>query len=125
MEGIEKNHSGVWVRLENEISEEELGSAQKIVLYRVACEAANNAVRHGGAHELLLRLEKNEESINMLVEDDGSGFQEETSRRPFEGQGMKNMYYLASLLKGRLSISDREGHGVRVLLKLPLGARRI
>ena len=125
MEGIEKNHSGVWVRLENEISEEELGSAQKIVLYRVACEAANNAVRHGGAHELLLRLEKSEESINMLVEDDGSGFQEETSRRPFEGQGMKNMYYLASLLKGRLSISDREGHGVRVLLKLPLGARRI
>ena len=48
--------------------------AQKIALYRVICEAVNNAIKHGQARNIDVRLKLTDNSIELTVEDDGSGF---------------------------------------------------
>src|SRR5260221_469486 len=42
-------------------------------LYRIAQEAISNAVRHGAAREVEIRLQSHEDHISMLIRDDGCG----------------------------------------------------
>ena len=92
--------------------------AQKIALYRVICEAVNNAIKHGQAKNIDVRLKLTDNSIELTVEDDGSGFSKDD--KDFrEGNGLRNMRSIAVLLKGFLSIVQRDKSGVRVRLSLP------
>ena len=42
-------------------------------LFRIAQEAVSNAVKHGGASEVVIRLEVGHENALLLVSDDGPG----------------------------------------------------
>ena len=92
--------------------------AQKIALYRVICESGNNAIKHWQAKNIDVRLKLTDNSIELTVEDDGSGFSKDD--KDFrEGNGLRNMRSIAVLLKGFLSIVQRDKSGVRVRLSLP------
>jgi signal transduction histidine kinase len=55
---------------------DEVGGSQssQLLIYQVAREALNNAVRHSRAHTILLRLWREKETIRLAVADDGIGF---------------------------------------------------
>ena len=100
---------------------EELSAAQKTVLYRVACEAVNNAARHGGAKEIRVEIRAEEEGFVLRVKDDGSGFEE---RRVMSagGKGLRSMKKGAALLGASLRLESGEGRGTEITLTLPVSA---
>lgn len=100
---------------------EELSAAQKTVLYRVACEAVNNAARHGGAKEIRVEIRAEEEGFVLRVKDDGSGFEE---RRVLSagGKGLRSMKKVAALLGASLRLESSEGRGTEITLTLPVSA---
>ena len=92
--------------------------AQKIALYRVACEAVNNAIKHGKSKNINIELKMQSDTVELLIEDDGTGFSRE-DKNFSEGNGLRNMRNIAVLLKGYLSVVYDDKKGVRVKLSLP------
>ena len=54
--------------------EERLTRELKKALYRIVCEAAGNALRHGHCTKLEVRLEISTTKVNLLIRDNGKGF---------------------------------------------------
>lgn len=92
--------------------------AQKIAVYRVSCEAVNNAIRHGNATVVSIMLKVFPNQINLKVEDNGVGFIKKQEGL-YEGNGLKNMKNIAGLLKGRLLLDMERKTGMTVELFLP------
>lgn len=97
---------------------EMLSAAQKIAIYRIACEAANNGIRHGQANQLAVNLSVGENRIMLDITDNGCGFQKIQSE-PLGGHGLKNMYHMAALLRGELNVVSGKEAGTRIQLSLP------
>ncbi|HMP72170.1 MAG TPA: PAS domain S-box protein [Kiritimatiellia bacterium] len=59
-------------------------------LYRIVQEAINNAVKHGGADRVVIRLAQGQQGLVLAVTDNGRGWQEPTGSR--QGMGLKIMF---------------------------------
>lgn len=85
---------------------------------QIAREAVSNAIRHGGASAIMLRLHQSDREICLLVQDNGTGF--DASRRREGGHGLGNMEARAIRVGARTAITSRPGEGTRVVVTLPL-----
>jgi two-component system sensor kinase FixL len=91
-------------------------------LYRIAQEAVTNALRHGQASEIHLRLDQGEAGVVLEVADNGRGIQaiDSLEGRPKPaGMGLRTMKYRASLMGGTLQVTARPEGGVCVLCEIP------
>ncbi len=86
-------------------------------LYRVAQEAVTNAVKHSGAKNILVVLDKSAENVCVSVEDDGKGF---SLRRRNKGLGLHIMRYRANALGGHLKVEKRKRGGTSITCVIPL-----
>ena len=86
-----------------------------IHVYRVLQEALNNATRHSGTKEIWVRLRFREQSLELDVEDHGSGFHSNGKR----GIGLVAMRERAELLNGKLEFLHPHGGGTLVRLSVP------
>jgi signal transduction histidine kinase len=85
-------------------------------VYRVLQEALNNVSRHSGAREAWIRLKFSVHSLELEVEDHGTGFVAEKMQR---GIGLVAMRERAELIGGILVISPRTQGGTLVRLEVP------
>lgn len=93
-----------------------LGGPIAIHLYRIAQEAISNAIRHGSATRIELRMmAEDEKSITLSISDNGKGLPNPASRnnRP-HGMGMTTMAYRARMLGGVLDLRPAIPHGLTV-----------
>jgi signal transduction histidine kinase len=79
-------------------------------------EALNNAVRHSGASELLLRIHWQEHQMLVAIEDNGHGFDPGSAR---QGNGLANMLTRAAEAGGVCRIVSQPGGGCRVEFCVP------
>jgi signal transduction histidine kinase len=91
-------------------------------LYRITQEAIANAVRHGGARHIDIRLTGRGPHGLLVITDDGLGA--EAAAPAQEGLGLRSMRHRAARLGGSLLVGPREGGGWRVSCSFPLRARR-
>jgi signal transduction histidine kinase len=86
-------------------------------IYRIAQEAVSNAIKHGKAKNILIRLETSDQGKILRVIDDGAGFR--LPRDDTKGMGLRIMGYRASLVSGHLDIAAEEGCGTRITCLVP------
>ena len=82
-------------------------------LYRIAQEAANNAVKHGKAARILIELTAPQGKIQLVIRDDGSGF-EPNSKDKDMGMGLQIMRYRANIIGASLDIETGPAHGTQI-----------
>jgi signal transduction histidine kinase len=87
-----------------------------VQVYRVLQEALNNVKRHAGAQEAWVRLQFQDDSISLEVEDHGRGFAPDAGH---QGIGLVGMRERAELVGGTLQVVRREGGGTIVRLVVP------
>ena len=87
-----------------------------IHVYRVLQEALNNVTRHSGAREAWVRLQFMPESLQIEVEDHGSGFELQAVK---QGIGLVAMRERAELLGGTIEFLKPHSGGSLVRLKIP------
>ncbi len=92
----------------------ELTHEVKIVFYRVAQEALNNIAKHAGARQVDLHLECQPGQMNLLIKDDGLGF-EPGSISP-EHLGIAIMRERANSIGAGLKIESQSGQGTTIEL---------
>ena len=90
--------------------------------FRIVQEAITNAVRHGGAGVVDVRVRAGRERLRIRVEDDGRGFDPVDALRRQEGVGLRGMQTRAALLGGWVRVQSAPGGPTRVALDLPLRA---
>ncbi len=81
-------------------------------------EALSNALRHGEARNITLRLHKGDNAVCLLVQDDGRGFDPKAGPAS-GGHGLANMQARAATIGGRLTFTSEPGVGTRIVLTLP------
>jgi signal transduction histidine kinase len=86
-------------------------------LYRVAQEAVTNAVKHSGAKNILISLDRSKTHLCVSVMDDGKGF---TPGKRRKGLGLHMMRYRANALGGELKIERRKTGGMDITCKIPI-----
>jgi signal transduction histidine kinase len=85
-------------------------------IYRVLQEALNNVSRHSGATDAWIHLKFSTDSLELEVEDHGTGFVPQKMQR---GIGLVAMRERAELIGGTLAISPRPQGGTKVRLQIP------
>ncbi|MBK9979517.1 MAG: sensor histidine kinase [Gemmatimonadetes bacterium] len=103
-----------------EDSAHEIGPAVCSVLYRVAQEALNNALRHAHATCVMMRAGVSGRVAGLEVSDDGVGFRTDDADRRRPGMGIFTMRERMALVDGALEIESAPGRGTRVIASVPL-----
>jgi signal transduction histidine kinase len=86
-------------------------------VFRIVQEALTNAVRHAQAAKVTVSV-LNGESLEVIVDDDGVGFDPDRSSRG-RRLGLTSMRERASSLGGRIAITSSPGEGATVRLEVP------
>jgi PAS domain S-box-containing protein len=89
-------------------------------LYHIAQEAVNNAIKHGQARNILIRLGAENGWGTLLIRDDGSGIADD--RATNQGMGLHIMSYRAGMIGGRLEVRPNSARGTSVHCTFPLAA---
>jgi signal transduction histidine kinase len=96
-----------------------LDSAVATHLFRIAQESLTNAVRHGHASRIKLRLAMSKGELRLTIDDNGTGFVRAPAAAS-QGLGMTIMRYRARMVGAELVFKTRAGGGTRVLCKCPI-----
>jgi signal transduction histidine kinase len=91
--------------------------------FRIAQEAVTNVLRHAGASRIGIELALRDPQLELLVEDDGAGFDVAAAQRRAgenAGLGMIGMQERAALMGGRIDWESAPGRGTRVRARIPL-----
>ncbi|MDR3405855.1 MAG: PAS domain S-box protein [Chthoniobacter sp.] len=86
-------------------------------LYRIAQEAVQNALQHGRAKRITVRLREDGGELCLTVTDNGRGVPADVSRVP--GMGLRVMKYRARLIGGQLFVQPRRSGGTKVTCCVP------
>lgn len=74
-------------------------------------EALNNAVKHSGATEIVVRIEFNDPRLSISITDNGHGFD---ASHPPQGNGLRNMQRRMESVGGTASLESTPGAGTTV-----------
>ena len=86
-------------------------------IYRVIQELLSNVMKHAGASEVLIQLNKFENELVLTVEDNGIGFVRESAAA---GMGLKNIYSRMEQFHGKVHIDSGQKNGTSVTIEIEL-----
>ncbi len=104
--------------------DQRLPSHYEVTIFRFIQEALNNVVRHSGATQVRVMLEQSDNTLHILIEDNGSGFAVKeaiASAGTRKNMGLANMrQQIEVLLQGEFGIESTIGRGTRVAATIPV-----
>ena len=108
-----------------EVQEAEVAEPLKIAIFRILQEALNNAAKHSEADTVRISLRRTDESLELVVEDNGRGFDSVPLLNRGEsatGMGLGSMRERTELSGGSFAISSTRGEGTVVQASWPLSS---
>jgi two-component system, NarL family, sensor kinase len=95
----------------------------EIVLFRIAQELMNNAIKHAEATLLQVDLQYSGGLLKMTVSDDGKGFDPDSLLLRDAGQsgnGLKNMKNRVKVIGGNLNFVSSKQYGTRIIIEISI-----
>jgi signal transduction histidine kinase len=101
---------------------EQLDSAKRTVLFRVAQEALTNVARHAQAGRVNVTIEKLADCVCMKIEDDGIAFNVERTLHANGGKrlGLLGMRERLEMVGGKFVVESLPGKGTIVQAQIPI-----
>jgi PAS domain S-box-containing protein len=100
-----------------EVEEDQIPETLKTVIFRVLQESLNNVAKHSGADRVQLSLQQQGNTVKLIVEDNGSGFD---SKKPSpqnaagQGFGLASMRERIELSGGIFTIQSALGQATKI-----------
>ncbi len=108
--------TGLDVQVEVRLGRERLPPEVETTVYRIVQEALTNVLKHADAQHVSVVLTGKNDTLSVVIEDDGKGF-EPTSG--VDRLGLAGMRERVALLDGRLLVDSSPGRGTTLVLELP------
>ena len=89
----------------------------EIQIFRIIQELLANIIKHAEATEVIIQFSIDEKILNIMVEDNGKGFN--LNEIPF-GFGLNNIEKRVEKIGGNFNIDTTPGNGTTVILNIPL-----
>lgn len=103
---------------ESTITDKEIDSELSVALFRILQEALTNVVKHSKASEVKIHLEKTDDTILMVIADNGIGINKNTETRK-DSYGLIGMRERVLILDGNISIDGDQDLGTRIKVTIP------
>ncbi len=85
-------------------------------LYRIIQEATSNAVKHGNASNVIIKMEVDKDKLVLSIEDDGTGFPSDWDQG--KGLGVRIMQFRSNLIGANLRILESDLGGAAIIITL-------
>ncbi|WP_413364880.1 sensor histidine kinase [Lysinibacillus sp. 3P01SB] len=108
---------GIHIYFQSFGKEKRIPSEHEVAIFRLVQECVTNALKHGKPKEINVKLEWLKNGINIVVKDDGAGFEKETVKE--QSFGLIGMRERVDLLEGQMHIRSHVGQGTLVIFKIP------
>lgn len=97
----------------------EIDSDKSIAVYRIVQESLTNVARHAKATEVDISISKQDNFLNVSIEDNGKGIERTQlgDAKSFGIIGMKERAYISG---GTLLIASEPGKGTKIDLSMPI-----
>ena len=92
-------------------------------LYRITQEVLWNVAKHAGAGRVAVALNRTTDAIELVIADDGKGFDLAAARGRCAGLGLVSVDERVRLLQGQVHIDTQPGGGTRVHVRIPMPRR--
>ena len=116
----EEKH-GLRVHIQTQPDAEPGSEDMKVLLFQVVRELLFNTVKHAGVREAQVELTRREDQLQIVVADEGAGFELRGLRQKPEGSfGLFSIRERLRLLGAEMSIDTGVDRGTRVTLVAPL-----
>jgi len=89
----------------------------EIGLYRIAQELINNTIKHAKSTEVGVQLFQNKQSLVLVIEDNGAGFQVNQEKT---GHGLTNIKFRTKAIGGIVNWETSPGEGTIATIRVPL-----
>jgi PAS domain S-box-containing protein len=89
-------------------------------LFRIAQEAVSNAIKHGKATRILIRLKERRGNVSVIVADNGSGLPDDILKS--NGMGLRIMQSRAGMIGGKVVVENNRDKGARVVCSVSFKA---
>ncbi len=98
--------------------DERLDQSIELGVYRMVQEVFSNILKHAKATRVTVQLNHVEGSLNVTIEDDGTGFNVEEKRKS-GGMGLQNLEKRAAQLNGIYTVDSHPGKGTISIIEIP------
>ncbi len=128
---IEKNfedRTGISLEIKNEVPHLDLTAEQEDQIFHIIQESLANIAKHSMARHAVVSIVELNDMLEFSIEDDGLGLQDPSVATivtaaheliPSTHIGLDIMRGRAQKLGGHIEVSENEGGGTRVYLKIP------
>jgi ligand-binding sensor domain-containing protein/signal transduction histidine kinase len=96
-------------------SDEKINPELKRNLYLIYKEALNNIIKHSSAKNVIIRLDKKDQKLILLIHDDGKGFDPLAAN---EGNGLRNIRSRSQQMSANLKMISSPGKGTEIKLEI-------
>ncbi len=115
-----ESRNNITVKYTYNIEGDKLNRKVNTYIFRMVQEGMNNIVKHAKATNINIELLNKDCNINLLIEDNGIGFNIEERISTPNTNGIYNMRERANLLSGKLEITSKQGIGTRITAVIPI-----
>lgn len=115
-------HSNMQVNFTAHGFEGRIEETTEMSIYRIILELINNIVKHAAAKKITIQLIKYPAYINLMIEDDGQGFDYQKTLEEKKGIGLGNIASRVEYLNGTLEVDSVTGKGTTVIIEIPYTA---
>ena len=91
----------------------------ELTIYRTILELIHNTMKHAKASKISIRIYIAKDTLNLLYEDNGIGFQIEEKMNGSPGMGLKNIRNRVVSLEGNVVFDSRTDEGMKASIIIP------
>ena len=86
-------------------------------MFRIIQELLTNIIKHSAATEAIVQFSEHENTLNIVVEDNGKGFDTNATKT---GIGLINIEKRIEKIDGEFVIDSSKGNGTTIILNIPI-----
>ncbi len=99
---------------------ERMENSMELSIFRMVQELVANTIKHAEASKVNIQLTQHEDNLNIIVEDNGKGFDRSKLDKDRRGMGLTNIEKRVEHLEGNFTIDSVLGKGTSILIDIPV-----
>lgn len=115
-----KSKPDLFIHFDNSTTGAKFDQKIELILFRVFQEMLNNALKHAEAREITIQLIEHGNTLVLMFEDDGRGFNKDVGLLKKNSSGLKNLYSRINLIQGTINIDSTPASGTTITIEIPI-----